>query len=301
MKKYFLLVFILAGILCSVSACKNSQVKQDNSKSSQTLSENQKSDILIISREEGSGTRDTFVQITGVLQKDTEGRYIDRTASQAIIANDPKEVIQKVADDKKAIGYLSLGEYLQYSGDDIKGMKVDNIKATKEAVKAEDYKLSRPFILAYRDDLNDLQADFLRYITGKGQNIVDEVYVAVKKPTSFLSLKPEGTLIVNGSTSVAPLMKALAEGYEKENPKAKIKINISDSTNGLTCAMQKKCDFAMSSRQLKDYEKEMLNEKIIAKDGIAIIVNKDNDITNCSMEQLQKIFTGEIKSYDAVK
>lgn len=88
--------------------------------------------------------------------------------------------------------------------------------------------------MAYRDHLNDLQEDFLRYVTGKGQSIVEEAYVPVKKPTSFVSLKPTGTLIINGSTSVAPLMKVLANEYEKENSEAKIRINISDSSSGLT-------------------------------------------------------------------
>ncbi|MDO4169000.1 MAG: hypothetical protein Q4D45_03785 [Lachnospiraceae bacterium] len=113
MKKYFLLVFLLTGMLCTTAACKDSQVKQDNTKAStQVSSESERSDISIISREEGSGTRDSFIQISGVLQKDAEGRYVDRTISQAMIVNDSEEVIRKVANDKNAIGYLSLGEYL---------------------------------------------------------------------------------------------------------------------------------------------------------------------------------------------
>lgn len=291
MKKRIMKTIALVGVFCLLTGCSTNHVKEQNDTSA---SENNK--ITVVSREEGSGTRDAFVQITGVLQTDDEGRKIDQTTDQAVIASNAEDMIKQVASNETAIGYVSLGEYLNRKDENIKAIDVNGVAATKKNVEKESYVLSRPFNLAYSGKLNDLEEEFLRYVMSKGQRTISQSYVSVKKEESFLSLKPEGTIIVNGSTSMAPVMKELAKDYMKENPNATVQIQVTDSTNGLTAAMQNSCDFAMASRDLKDYEQELLTYKTIAKDGIAVVVNKKNTIKDISLKQLKQVFTGEIHS-----
>lgn len=143
----------------------------------------------------------------------------------------------------------------------------------------------------------DPESDFLSYVEGAGQKIVAGYARPVHKETSFLSMKPKGTLRVGGSTSVAGMMSELAENYMKLNPNAKIEVVETDSTNGLTGTMDGTYDLGMSSRDLKDYEKELLEDVVIAKDEIQVIVNKDNPLTNITSSDLKKIYTGQSKDW----
>ena len=113
----------------------------------------------------------------------------------------------------------------------------------------------------------------------------------------FLSGKQEGRIIINGSTSAAPLIEELAEGYEAYNPNAEIVIEKSDSTKGINDAMQGRCDMAMVSRELESYEQELLQYEAIAKEGIAIIVNEENPIENITIDQIRDIYNGRIKAW----
>lgn len=297
MKKRIMKTIALVCAFCLLTGCSMNHVKEQNDTSaSRTASASKDNKITVVSREEWSGTRDAFVQITGVLQTDDEGRKIDQTTDQAVIASNAEDMIKQVASNETAIGYVSLGEYLNRKDENIRAIDVNGVAATKKNVEKESYVLSRPFNLAYSGKLNDLEEEFLRYVMSKGQRTISQSYVSVKKEESFLSLKPEGTIIVNGSTSMAPVMKELAKDYMKENPNATVQIQVTDSTNGLTAAMQNSCDFAMASRDLKDYEQELLTYKTIAKDGIAVVVNKKNTIKDISLKQLKQVFTGEIHS-----
>ena len=183
---------------------------------------------------------------------------------------------------------------------DIKVLAVDGTEATMENVQDDSYSLSRPFSLAWSGKLNDLEQDFLTYVLGSGQAIVGQSYVAVHNSTTFLSGQYEGTITIHGSTSAAPLLEQLAEAYMEINPHAAIEVTASDSTSGLNDAMQGNCDFAMSSRELKDYEQELLNYEVIAQDGIAVIVNSLNPLTDITTEELNAIFTGSITDWGTI-
>ena len=86
------------------------------------------------------------------------------------------------------------------------------------------------------------------------------------------------------------------ERYEI-NPNAEITVVTTDSTNGLTGAMSGIYDLGMASRELKDYEKELLDYDVIAKDEVAVIVQKDNPLKNSSSQDLKKIYSGEMKEW----
>lgn len=104
--------------------------------------------ITVISREDGSGTRGAFVELTGVEEKNDAGEKIDNTTADAEIANKTDVVLTSVAGNEKAIGYISLGAL----NDTVKAVKVDGAEATVDNVKAGTYKLSRPFNIATKGE-----------------------------------------------------------------------------------------------------------------------------------------------------
>ena len=93
------------------------------------------------------------------------------------------------------------------------------------------------------------------------------------------------------------MINSLAEDYEKENPNAEIEVKATDSSRGLTAAISGSCDLAISSRELKDYEAELLETKSIGRDAIAIVVNKENPVESLTVKQIAKLYSGECKKW----
>ena len=246
--------------------------------------------IAVVTREEGSGTRDAFTELTGVLVKDGDTKT-DNTPSSAVTINSTAAVITNVKDNDSAIGYISLGSL----NDTVKALKVGSVEATAENVKSGDYVISRPFNIAYKGELSEVAQDFVDYIlSSDGQKVVaDEGYVAVTENAAYSGKKPEGKISVAGSSSVSPVMEKLAEAYQKVNTNAKVEIQTSDSSAGMQAAMEGTCDIGMASRELKDKEVSELKATTIAKDGIAIIVNKANSCEDLTVDQIKSIYTGE--------
>lgn len=246
--------------------------------------------IAVVTREEGSGTRDAFTELTGVLVKDGD-KKTDNTTSSAVTINSTEAVITNVKDNDAAIGYISLGSL----NDTVKALKVGSVEATAENVKSGDYVISRPFNIAYKGKLSEVAQDFVDYIlSADGQAVVsEEGYVAVTENAAYSGKKPEGKISVAGSSSVAPVMEKLAEAYQKINTNAKVEIQTSDSSAGMQAAMEGTCDIGMASRELKDEEAGSLESITIAKDGIAIIVNKANTCDDLTVDQIRTIYTGE--------
>ena len=246
--------------------------------------------IAVVTREEGSGTRDAFTELTGVLVKDGDTKT-DNTTSSAVTINSTEAVITNVKDNDAAIGYISLGSI----NDTVKALKVGSVEATAENVKSGDYVISRPFNIAYKGELSEVAQDFVDYIlSSDGQKVVaDEGYVAVTENAAYSGKKPEGKISVAGSSSVSPVMEKLAEAYQKVNTNAKVEIQTSDSSAGMQAAMEGTCDIGMASRELKDKEASSLTATTIAKDGIAIIVNKANSCEDLTVDRIKSIYTGE--------
>lgn len=250
--------------------------------------------ITVVSREDGSGTRGAFTELMGI---DKDGT--DRTYAKAEISNSTSVVISTVAGNKNAIGYISLGSL----NDSVKAVKVDNVEATVDNVKNGSYKISRPFIIATKDEISDLAADFIKFIlSDDGQAIVSEKYITIGGNGAYTASGLSGKVTLAGSTSVAPLMDELAAAYKALNPDVTIEIQQSGSGAGIQSAIEGVCDIGMSSRELKDSEKEAgLTPTVMALDGIAVIVNKDNSVDALSSEQIQSIYVGETTSWADVK
>ncbi len=256
-------------------------------------------DITVVSREDGSGTRGAFVELTGVEKKDENGQKIDRTTEEAIITNSTNVMMTTIAGDDSAIGYISLGSL----NDTVKAVKVDGVEATVENIKAGTYTLSRPFNIATKEELSALANDFVSYIlSAEGQAVVAENgYIPLDGAAAYAGTQVAGKIVVAGSSSVTPVMEKLKEAYLAVNPNATVEIQQSDSTTGMKSAIDGVCDIGMASRALKSSETEAgLFGTVIAMDGIAVIVNNENAIDNLTLDTIMGIFTGEIVAWDDI-
>ncbi len=256
--------------------------------------------ISVVSREDGSGTRGAFVELTGVEEKDADGNKTDNTTADAIISNSTEIMMTTVSGDEYAIGYSSTGSL----NDTVKALNVDGVEPTAQNIKDGKYSLSRPFNIATKGTPGKLAQDFIDYILSEeGQKVVeDNGYIAsVDDAKAFKSSGESGKLVVAGSSSVTPVMEKLAEAYKAVNKKAEIEIQESDSTTGMTAAADGTCDIGMASRELEDSEKDKgLTSQAIALDGIAVIVNTQNTRTEITTDMVKKIFTGEVTDWNDV-
>ncbi len=258
-----------------------------------------KDTITVVSREDGSGTRGAFIELMKIEVKNEDGSKKDMTTKEANIVNKTDVMLTTVSNDKNAIGYVSLGSL----NDGVKALEIDGVKASTETVKDGSYKVSRPFNIAVKGEAEGIVKNFMDFILSKeGQEVVAKSYIKVKDDAeSFKGINGEGKIVIAGSSSVTPVMEKLKEAYEALNAGASIEIQQSDSTTGLSAAIDGTCDIGMSSRELKDSEKEKLNATKIALDGIAVIVSNNNDLNALSSEQVKKIFTGEITTWSEVQ
>ncbi len=247
-------------------------------------------EIVVISREDGSGTRGAFIDLFGIEEKTADGGKKDLTTEEAIIAKQTDIMMTSVAGDDYAIGYISLGSL----NDTVKAVQIDGADATAENVKNGSYIASRPFNIATKGEPSGLTKDFIDFIlSSEGQAIVGDSYISINDAaTAYAGDKPSGKLVIAGSSSVSPLMEKLIEGYKAINTNAEIELQTNDSSAGMQGAIDGTCDIGMASRSLKDSEAAELKSLEIAKDGIAVIVNKNNTTTTLSKDQVKNIFTG---------
>ena len=257
--------------------------------------------ITVISREDGSGTRGAFTELFGIEQEDSSGEKIDMTISTAQQTNSTGVMLQSVAQNSSAIGYVSLGSL----NDTVKALSVNGVEPTAENIENGSYEIQRPFNIVTGDSESELASDFISYImSSDGQAIISENgYIAIDSEASpYSGSKPSGSITVAGSSSVSPVMEKLIEAYKLVNTDADIELQTSDSTTGISSVAQGVADIGMASRDLKDSEVESgVTTTVIAMDGIAVIVNVNNEINDISSEDVCGIYTGEITSWSELK
>ena len=254
--------------------------------------------ISVVSREDGSGTRGAFVELFGA-QKEQNGEKVDLTTDKAIVTNSTSVMLTTVAGDKSAIGYTSLGSL----DDTVKVLKIDGTEASVANIKAGSYKISRPFNIVTKDKISEAAQDFINFIlSSDGQAVVEENgYIPLDDTKAYQSSVDSGKVVVSGSSSVTPVMEKLKEAYSKVNSKVEVEIQQSDSSTGITNAIEGTADIGMASRDLKDEETSKgVSSTVIAIDGIAVIVNKDNKVDGLTSEQVKTIFTGKTTSWDGL-
>ncbi len=255
--------------------------------------------IAVISREEGSGTRGAFIELIGIEQKNAEGKKIDNTTEEASITNSTSVMMTSVAGNPYAIGYISLGSL----NNTVKALKIDGVDATADNIKSGAYKVARPFNIVTKGTVSEVAQDFMDFILSvDGQAVVEKNgYINVEVTDNYTSKKPTGKIVVAGSSSVTPVMEKLKEAYAAINPNATIEVQQSDSTTGVTSAIDGICDIGMASREIKDSELEKgVTPTVIAIDGIAVIVNNENTVNGLSADQVLAIYTGEATKWNEV-
>ncbi|WP_343208007.1 substrate-binding domain-containing protein [Anaerolentibacter hominis] len=313
----FILVFMLAAMALTGCSKKDSEAGQQQMGQTQTPVQDSEDtpdntddkdqsgfdttqDISVVSREDGSGTRGAFIELFGVEEKDENGEKIDRTTTEAAVTNNTSVMMTTVAGDPYAIGYISLGSL----NETVKAVKIDGTEASVENIKSGTYKIARPFNIATNGNASEAAQDFISYImSAQGQQVIaDNGYIPEDNMPAFEGGKASGKVVVAGSSSVTPVMEKLKEAYEAINSNVTIEIQQSDSTTGMTSAIDGICDIGMASRELKDSELEAgLKATVIAMDGIAVIVNNENTIENLTSDQVKAIFTGETLSWSEVQ
>ena len=313
MKKIGSLVLVLVLILAAMAGCASGNTESSSSTASAAESQTSQAEstseaanadlgaISVVSREDGSGTRGAFIELFGIEEKDADGNKIDNTTEEAIVTNSTSVMMTTVAGNPAAIGYISLGSL----NDTVKALKIDGADATVENIKSGSYKVSRPFNIATKGTLSEAAQDFEDYIlSAEGQAVIEENgYIAADDAAKpYAGKQPSGKVTVAGSSSVTPVMEKLKEAYAAVNPNAEVEIQESDSTTGMNSTIEGICDIGMASRALKDSEKEAgLTETKIAIDGIAVIVNKENNFDGMTSEAVKGVFTGEITDWSSAK
>ena len=301
MKKFICTALTLAMVVGSLAGCGSSSSKETTAASgaaTEAATEaaaagdfDTSKEISVNSREDGSGTRGAFIELFGVEEKAADGTKVDNTTVEANITNSTAVMMTSVAGDPYAIGYISLGSL----NDTVKAAKIDGAEATTENVANGSYKVARPFNIVTKDGLSDVAKDFVDYImSAEGQDIIEQNgdIKIDQNAAAYAGSKPEGKIVVAGSSSVSPVMEKLKEAYLAVNTNADIEIQTSDSTTGVTSTQEGICDIGMASRDLKDTETGV-TATTIAQDGIAVIVNNENPVENLTSDQVKSIFTGE--------
>ena len=249
--------------------------------------------IHVITREAGSGTRDAFVEVTGVL---SDGE--DRTWVEAIVETGTGAVITAVAGNPAAMGYISLGALR----DDVRALPINGAEASVDNVQNGSYPLFRSFYLAVPREISDLAQDFIDFVlSAEGQAIVEGSYIpAVGNPAPFAGGGLTGTLVIEGSTSVAPLMNLIAQAYTDLNSGVTIDVHSTGSGAGITGAIEGRVDIGLSSRSLRETELAQVDSITMNHDGIAVIVNPANTLASATTDEVRDIFLGELTRWENI-
>ncbi len=274
MKKIFALVLTFALTLCTLGALTScGGAKFDENKN-----------ISVVAREDGSGTKSAFMEIIGLKGK--------ADVSGVIIGANTAAVLNEVKGNPLAIGYDSLG----YVTDEVKMLKVDGVAATVENVKNGTYKISRPLNVVYQESkvASQVNTAFLAFLqSSDAQTIIsDNGYVSTKDGAVAYTVVPglSGEINISGSTSLKPLMEKLAAKFEAVQSGVKVTVGGGGSGTGYNDAKNGVSDFGMISEKFKTEKAENCTYYEVAKDGIAVIVNKENPLDNISMEDLGNIY-----------
>ena len=311
MKKLIALSMAALCVAASLAGCSSGSTSGESSAASASTSaasaessaaasgestEGMSGAISVVSREDGSGTRGAFIELMGVEEKDESGNKVDKTVDTAEITNSTAVMMTTIAGNPAAIGYISLGSL----NDSVKALQIDGTEATVENIKNGTYKVARPFNIVTKSDVSETAQDFINFImSDEGQAVVEENgYVSNGSTGAFEGGQVSGKVTVAGSSSVTPVMEKLAEAYKAINPNVEIEVQMSDSTTGVTSAIEGICDIGMASREIKEEETAQgVTGQVIAMDGIAIIVNNENPISALESSQVKDIFTGAVTDW----
>lgn len=120
---------------------------------------------------------------------------------------------------------------------------------------------------------------------------------SVSEASSTATEELSGTLSMNGSTSMEKVIKAVNGAFMEKNKGVTVNLNLTGSGTGIQEASEGKCDIGNSSRKLKDEEAEKLDATVVGLDGIALVVNPANKLEDITLQDLAKVYSGEITNW----
>lgn len=254
----------------------------------------QSKNISVVAREDGSGTKSAFMEIIGLKGKSD--------ISGIIVAASTAAVLNEVKGNPLAIAYESLG----YVTDDVKMLKVNGVAPTVENIKNGSYKIARPLNIVFKEDtvkdgINKAFYEFLQ--SSDAQTIISaEGYVSTKEGAVEYKIQSglSGEIGVSGSTSLQPLMLKLAAKFMELQKDVKVSVSGGGSGTGYKNAEGGVSNFGMISESFNIEKAPGCTYYEVAKDGIAIIVNKSNTFDDISTDTLKKIYDVDAGD-DAVK
>ncbi|MCL2098970.1 MAG: substrate-binding domain-containing protein [Oscillospiraceae bacterium] len=244
--------------------------------------------ITVIAREDGSGTKSAFMEIIGLRGKADPAGVIIQSGTAAVLA--------EVKGNTTAIAYESLG----YVTSDVKALKIDGTEATAANIKSGAYKIARPLSVVYKKETlnNEAAMAFFTFLqSSDAQQIIGSDYVSVSDNAEPYTINGalSGVIDVSGSTSLQPLMIEFEEAFKLLQPNITVNVSGGGSGTGYNNAEEGVSDFGMISEVFDPVARETpsLVHYIVAMDGIAVIVHKDNPLDNVTMEQLAGIYDEE--------
>lgn len=262
---------------------------------------NQEKDILVVTREASSGTREAFDKYVGIAASDV--------VSTAEEYSSTGNVREKVASTATAIGYISLASV----DDSVKKLTVEGVEATYDNVRNGSYKISRPFMLLTGNgvELQPAAQDFFDYCMSKtaeaainAEKGITTSDFAERKEYAVPEAELSGTVVVKGSTSMEDMIKKLIAEYQKLGGDKVSGITFTTdfpgSGGGRTAAKEDTVGnvigLASSAHADSGY-----TEHTLCLDAVAVIVNKDNnDISDVDKDSLKAIYTGAVTKYSKI-
>lgn len=240
--------------------------------------------ISVVTREDGSGTKSAFMEIIGLKGKnDLKG---------IIVATGTAGVMAEVESNPLALAYESLG----FVSGDVKVLSVDGVAATAENINNGTYKIARPLSIVYKENSlsSATNAAFLNFLkSASAQSLItSNGYVSTQlTPAEYvIESNLQGEISISGSTSLQPLMIVLADKFKELQSGVSITVSGGGSGTGYKNAQNGVSEFGMISEEFKSEKAEGCVYYEIAKDGIAIIVNKSNPIKDISTANIKAIY-----------
>lgn len=283
-KQYVKTSIIVTMAVLGVTSCNNqNNTSFDTSKR-----------ITIVTRDDGSGTKSAFMEIIGLKGKKDPAGVISASSTTTVLAT--------VKTNPLAIAYESLG----YVTDEVKILKVDQVDCNVENIKTGDYKIARSLNIVYKETIlqNPVFEDFYKFLgSSDSQKIIsDNGYVSTKDDTSSYVKENDfkGTINISGSTSLQPLMTLLAEKYETIQTNVDVIVSGGGSGTGYKNAENNVSDFGMISETFNSEKAPSCTSYEVAKDGIALIVNKVNSFDNITLEHLKNIYDCDINGEEKI-
>ena len=256
-------------------------------------------EIVVVSREEGSGTRGAFEEMVMEYKDESGEKVMDPITETAQLQSSNGAVKTMVAETPNTIAFLSFG----YLDDSVNSVPVGGVQATVANAKAGTYPIVRPLNMLTNGAPNDVAQAFLDFVLGaEGQAmVVDEGYMEVGGEAEAVAL--EGTLSIAGSTTVLPIAERASEAFMDANPDVVVEVQGGGSSTGVASAGEGTVEIGNASREIKSSELEKYPELqifTIAYDGIAIVTHKDIVLDSLTVEKVRGIFSGEITNYSEV-